>query len=370
MLSCGFTMKAQTLHTLIFCDTNDRSIGPNKESERNITINEMQTIAEVLDEYGYDHDLIECHGDYCNKRNLMQVVRGLDIGPQDVVFFYYGGHGSRAMNNSNDPFPQMCLGEDYQENWVPATLIKNMIMNKNPRLAVIITGCCNKEDAGVTIKSVMSEARYTKESNINKEAYRKLFLDSKGYVMMTSSKAGQFSYSGREGGVFCLNFWPIMNKVGEGNLSADWETVCSEVKRVVSQVPIPTRDGTVYQEPYYSVVVNGQKNTVNPNRNTNNTVTINNQNSTLSEDINKLLNKDISTDQRLRMMSAVMTRHFATGAKVMTVGRNMTTLVDYEDVEVFLRRIILSPYIKQINIISEEGSGKKTQIKVHEVRTN
>lgn len=361
---------AQTLHVVVFCDTNDRSIGQNKESERKITINEMQTIAEILEEYGYDSELTECNGNYCNKRNLIKTVRGLDVTPnKDVVFFYYGGHGSRAVNNDSDPFPQMCLGEDYQENWVPATLIKNIIMAKQPRLAVILTGCCNKEDSGVSIKSVVSEAAYTKESAINKEAYKKLFLDATGYVMMTSSKAGQYSYSGKEGGVFCLNFWALMEKVGEGQLEADWDKLCNTVKDVVSQVPIHTKEGVVHQEPYFEIHASGDR--INPpTRNTTRTVTINNQTSNLANDINSLLNQTLTPDQRLRMIDNVINTHFAPGAKVITKGRNMTTNVDYEDVEVFLRRIALSPYIKQINVISEEGSGKKTQIIVHEVRTN
>ena len=364
-------IKAQTLHVVIFCDTNDRSIGENKESERKITINEMQTIAEILEEYGYDSELTDCHGNYCNKNNLMKVIKGLDVSSQDVVFFYYGGHGSRALNNNDDPFPQMCLGEDYQENWVPATLVKNIIMQKNPRLAIVVTGCCNKEDPGVSIKSVVSEAAYTKESNINKEAYKKLFLDSTGLVMMTSSKAGQYSYSGKEGGVFCLYFWSAMEMVGEGKMKPDWDYLCGSVKQSVSQVPIKTRDGIVYQEPFYRIIPNGSSNnTINTNRNTTRTVTINNQNSSLANDINSLLNQTLSKDQRLKMIDNILAKHFMSGAKVITKGRNMTTNVDYEDAAVFLRRIALSPFIKQINIISEDGVGKKSQIIVHEVRTN
>lgn len=370
LLFCFQTvMTAQTLHVVVFCDTNDESIGENKEAERKIIINEMQTIAEILEGYGYDSELTDCHGNYCNKNNLIKTIQGLDVGPQDVVFFYYGGHGSRAVGNDEDPFPQMCLGEDYQENWVPATLIKNIVMNKRPRLAIILTGCCNKEDSGVSIKSVVSEAAYTKEANIDKTAYKKLFLDATGLVMMTSSKAGQYSYSGKEGGVFCLYFWALMEKVGEGQLKPDWNELCETVKHSVVQVPINTKNGVVYQEPYYQVHTSGEP-TSPTQRTTNRIVTVNNQPSNLANDINSLLNQTLSRDQRLKMAEKIMSTHFIPGAKVITKGRNMTTNVDYEDAEVFLRRIALSPYIKQINVISEEGAGKNTLIIVHEVRTN
>lgn len=370
MLCFQSLLKAQTLHVVIFCDTNDRNIGVNKESERKITMNEMQTIAEILESYGYDTEFTECHGNSCTKKNLLQTVKGLDVVAQkDIVFFYYGGHGSRAMNDA-DQFPQMCLGEDYQENWVPVTLIKNIITQKNPRLTVLFTGCCNKEDPGVTIKSVVSEAPYTKEANINKEAYKKLFLDATGVVMMTSSKAGQYSYSGKEGGVFCLNLWHGMELVGEGTISPDWESLCDFVKQNVVRTPINTKNGIVYQEPYYKIFPGGGSSPTIPKKQTTRTVTINNVQSSLANDINNLLNQTLSKDQRLRMMEDVKNRHFSPGAKVITVGRNMKTNVDYEDVDVFLRRIVLSPFIKQINVISEEGTGKKSLITVHEIRTN
>lgn len=366
-------IQAQTVHVVIFCDTNDRSIGENKESERKITINEMQTICEILDGYGYDMELRDYHGDHCNKNNLMKVIRDLDVGPKDVVFFYYGGHGSRAVNNDADPFPQMCLGEDYQENWVPATLVKNMIMQKNPRLAIILTGCCNKEDAGVSIKSVVAESKYTSEASIDKEAYKKLFLDTTGCVMMTSSKAGQYSYSGKEGGVFCLYFWYIMELVGNrsGEVQADWNDICESVKKSVADVEINSKEGIVHQEPYYQCSIGSNaNNNVNPTRQTTRKVTVNNQASSLSNDINSLLDQTLSVDQRLRMVDGIKNKHFTDGAKVIVKGRNMTTNVGVEDVDAFLRRIVLYPHIKHINIISEDGAAKKSGIIVHEVRTN
>ena len=65
-----------------------------------------------------------------------------------------------------------------------------------------------------------------------------------------------------------------------------------------------------------------------------------------------------------------MSKFFAPGAKVRTVGRNATTVVDYEDTDVFLRRIVLSPFIKQINLLEYDKTGRNSEITVHEVRIN
>lgn len=363
------SVQAQKLHVVVFCDTNDKNIGVNKESERKITMNEMQTIACCLEEFGYDSEFTEYYGNNCNKSNLMKVINNLSIGSEDVVFFYYGGHGTHALNNENDKFPQMCLGEDYQENFVPVTLVKNVIMKKNPRLAVILTGCCNKEQRGITIKSVVAESEnYTKEADLDKNALKKLFLESTGLVVMTSSKVGQYSYSGKEGGVFCLTFWIAMEYVGKGKLMPDWSNICEVVKQNVAQIPINTNEGIVHQEPYYEIISGkGTPQATNTNRTTHRTTTVNNNNSSLANSLNKLLDKSLSVDSRLQMVQGILAEHFIYGAKVRTLGRDMNTVVDYEDAEVFLRRIAMSPFIKQINIVDENG-GQNTILTVHELR--
>lgn len=364
------SMQAQKLHVVVFCDTNDEKIGENKESERKITMNEMQSIACCLEEFGYDSEFTECYGNNCNKSNLMKVINNLAIGTDDVVFFYYGGHGTHALDNENDKFPQMCLGEDYQDNFVPVTLVKNTIMKKNPRLSVILTGCCNKEQRGVTVKSVVAESEnYTKETELDKNAFKKLFLESTGSVVMTSSKVGQYSYSGKEGGIFCLTFWIAMEYVGKGELTPDWNTICEAVKQNVAQIPINTKGGIVHQEPYYEVATGrGCSPIINTNRATNRTTTVNNSQSSLANELNKLLDKNLTMDSRLQMIQGILSNHFSYGAKVRTLGRDMTTVVDYEDAEIFLRRITMSPFIKQINIVEENG-GQNTILTVHELRT-
>lgn len=362
---------AQKLHVIVFCDTNDKIIGVNKEAERKMTVNEMEIISGILEEYGYYSEITQCYGTYCSKNTLMQVINDLSVQSDDVVFFYYGGHGSHAYNNSNDIWPQMCLGERNENNWVPAELLKNMILKKGPRLAVIITACCNKEQDGVTIKSTVVESEsYTTENKINKEAYKKLFLDFSGLVMMTSSQLGQYSFSNEQGGFFCRAFWGAMEYMGEGQISPDWNELCETVKKVVSNLDINYDGRIVHQIPDYRVVPSDKlaNQSIGKKQNTQQIQKVNNVVTSLSNDLNKLLDKSISTDSRLQMIDGLLSTHFASGAKVRTLGRDMETVVDYEDAELFLRRITMSPFIKQINVVEENG-GKNHIITVHELRT-
>ena len=366
-MCCLLTVNSQTLHFISMFDTNDQKIGAGMKTERMLINNEMQTIAGYLEEFGYDSQFSDYYGANCGKASLMQAINGLQVGSNDVVVFYYGGHGARAYNNSEDRFPQMCLGEPSQSNWVPSSLIKNIIAKKNPRLAIILTGCCNKEGSGVTIKSIVAQSSgYTSEA-INKTAYKKLFLESKGIVQLTSSKAGEYSWCGEKGSLFALALLDVLGNVGEGRVNADWNSVCQTVKGLVSSLNIPTREGTVKQNPDYEVSTSTGGSTP---RKDDTTIRrrVNDTDYDLSQDLELLLDKSQSASARLAMVPSVLSKHFASGAKVLTLGRDMSTVVDYEDAEVFLRRIAMSPYIKQINVVEQNG-GKNTLVRVHEIRT-
>ncbi len=366
---------AQTFHIITMFDTNDQSIGTGMKSERQKLINEFQTMAGYLEEFGYDCAMSDYHGNNCGKAQLMQAINNLNIESDDIVLFYYGGHGARAYNNSSDRFPQMCLGERYESNWVPSTLIKNMIAKKNPRLTIVLTGCCNKETTGVTIKSIVAQSQgYTNLAEVNKNAFKELFLGSTGVVQLTSSRAGEYSWCNPDGSLFCLALLDVLNDVGKSIICPDWFSVCDCIKNRIATVNIPTSDGIVKQNPDYEVAVNAGNtpktdDTPNPdNKDTTVKHKVNDVESDLSQDIARLLDKMTGSNTRLQLIPDILTKHFAAGAKVLTLGRDMKTVVDYEDAEVFLRRVAMSPYIKQINIV-EQDAGKSSLVRVHEVRT-
>lgn len=362
-------LNAQKFHVITFFDTNDRKIGPGMVTERKITINEIQTVAGVLEGAGYDVEYHDYYGTKCGKANLTRVINGLNIGSNDIVFFYYGGHGGHAENNASDPFPQMCLGEAYETNFVPVSWVRNVVMRKNPRLAVILTGCCNNIARGITIKKLFAQSSdYTFMAPSDNTAIRKLFLETKGLVQMTSSKLGQFSWCTTAGSYFALALWEYINESAKGKVSADWKTICTNIYNEISAETFRDTDGTTYkQNPYYEIKASTGGSSVppapKPKPDTKPVIE-----NTLVKALNSLLNKSVSTETRLNMINQVSSKFFAPGAMVSTIGRDMETIVDYEDAKTFLRRIAMSPYISQINII-EGNDGKNTSITVHEVRT-
>ena len=307
---------AQTFHVITMTDTNDRNIGAGVDVDRKKMLNEMETVAGFLEEFGYDSRFSDYYGVNCGKATLIQAVNDLQVGPEDVVMFFYSGHGARAFNDS-DPFPQMCLGTSNEQLWTPATLIKNMIVKKNPRLTLVFTDCCNKPAPGVTIKSVIAKTSgYTDTNGVKKEAYKKIFLESKGYVQATSSKDGEYSYCTSDGSVFTVALLDILKNVGEGSVTADWNTICNYIQQYSTNMDSR-------QHPYYVVDASNAVSTTSYRDDTSVTRVSNNTEYNLSSALLPLLDKNTNINTRLALIPAILSTHFSAGAKVLTIGRDM-----------------------------------------------
>ncbi len=354
------SIDAQKISFIGFFNTTGKNIQKGMISKERIVLNEIQTIARSLETYGYDFDGHAIYdGLNCTKSNVMKAIDELQVVPEDIVIFYYSGHGGRALND-DDPFPQMCLTEG-PSNYIPATLVRNMILRKKPRLTVVLTGCCNSEGSEISIKSVYVQGQnYTVQKEKNHKYYKKLFIDNTGWVQMTSSRAKEYSYTGDGGSFFCHVFWTVMNGVGEGMIDADWNILCKNVQEYVSSIAIHAENGIAYQHPDYRVNTSceGVSNIKKDKKN-------GDTNSSISDAINSLLDKSKSIDSRLNMIPSIMSNHFSSVQLVRTLARNMTTVVDHEDPNTFLMRITMSPYIEQVNIVEQNGS----IMSVHEIRS-
>ena len=93
---------AQTIHTIVFCNTIDQSIGQSMSIEFLNMKNQVRTWAGLID---YDEDHHELDGRSCTRANLKAVIDDMDVEPDDVILTFYGGHGSHAENDP-DPWPQ------------------------------------------------------------------------------------------------------------------------------------------------------------------------------------------------------------------------------------------------------------------------
>lgn len=360
VLTVSFSLNtmAQTFHGIVFCNTIDESIGESMKVDMQSMSDKIQTLQTLLeDDYGCDFKVFD--GNDCTRANLKSYIDNMEVGSDDVIFTFYGGHGSHAENNASDPWPQYLMnsGFENQSNWIPMAEFARWIKEKGARLSIITSNCCNKEQSGTTIKPLWADdGRATKLDNLDAEKFRKLFA-AKGVVMATSSKLGQYSWCNGYGGLFTCDFIDVLDMVGKGQIVPDWEEILKKTYDMCSARVIRTREYpyTAVQNPYYKVSVNGgsSKRKRPPKSNT-----------TLIDALGEITDRSISEDTRIDMIDGIISKYFDLGATVITVGNDMETQFAEESVRQFLRRIILSPSIKGVNILNES----RTLLRVHEIR--
>lgn len=352
---------AQTLHTIVFCNTIDESIGRSMSIEFLNMKNQVQTWAGLID---YDEDHHELDGRNCTRANLKSIIDQMDIDDDDVILTFYGGHGSHAENDP-DPWPQYLMnsGFENQGNWVPMATLQKWVEAKGARLSIIISNCCNVVQKATTKKPLWAMGGdYTSLDNLNAANYKKLFA-AKGLVMATSSKVPEPSWCGiPDGGLYTCDFIQAMKLVGTGSVAPDWNSVLEKAYNLCAARDIVDRDGEHHkQHPYQKFYPKGIPGPVPPIEKPKPRV----DSDPLGQVLLDLVNKNTDQSTRLAMIPSIVSRHFGGYSKVMTVGADMETVVEYENPRDFLRRICLSPYIKQVNIVNKEGG----MLTVHEIRT-
>ena len=141
------------------------------------------------------------------------VIKNLSCGKDDIVVFYYLGHGGRALMgkeemasyNQKYPWPDLAFNKaNTNESISGLTLnaIHSSLRQKGARLTVTIGMCCNAHSSQYKKHGMSTQSRRYKivSKKFAKKVGQQLFLKSKGDVLVASAQPGQFSYGGRYGG--------------------------------------------------------------------------------------------------------------------------------------------------------------------------
>lgn len=380
MLSLGFyiSVKAQNVKIwpIVFCNTNDENIGASCDKDKERFVRELGIIEAALGK-GCEVDWMNFYtGEECSKPNLESVISGLRCGTNDVIIFYYSGHGVHAKTDDVSGWlPQMCLKyQSYdQDKFVPVKTVRDKLLTKNARLVIILTDCCNDEKEWATAKGLIDkDGGSPKLDAINVEYLKKLFCSSKGTVVATSSKRNQVSLGLKSGGLFSISFWDEIYRIEQGQGTPNWKSLMEATKeRTMNKAS----SFNAKQEPVCEVNVDGDNEVIinnnNNNDNNNNGIVVISLEQELSDAFKKIVNNSYSKNDRLAMIDGIVQRLFASDAKVIMVGRNLETKIGLPmPISKYLEELALSKTVKGVNIVraGKNSTGKFTQITISEIR--
>ena len=303
-LLCNLT-EAQTFHAIIFADTKDNRIGSSTKLDmsnmQNMLVEAQSSLAGKMEFVYYIYPEA-----YCSPQMLRKVLDNIRCGSDDVVFFYYTGHGVRSMHDTS-PYPQMCLGQNDESQMISLEGVDRVLAKKNPRLRFVIADCCNSESEYVTPKLEISKGNSM--INSKKEVnYEKLFMGKYGNAIVSSSKAGETSSCNNQlGGFFTYCFLAVLENAIEQDVS-DWNIIMEAIQE--STVNISSNK----MHPVYDVALSttpppaAQAATVQPTPEP--VVEVATQD-LLVNDLLELVNTSISAPKRLTMVTPLLKKHFA-----------------------------------------------------------
>ncbi|MFQ5729717.1 MAG: caspase family protein [Waddliaceae bacterium] len=169
---------------------------------------------------------------------VMSLINGLSCHPDDIIIFYFTGHGYRTSSKEGNPWPNLFFtisktGVDYDK-------VGKMLISKKPRLLWTIADCCNnyagkKEVPFETKKSLYSKSvKHRVEKN-----YKKLFLESDGLIMIASSEAGGYSWCNSRGALYTCALLESIQVETHKHKKVSWEAILERSASSVSEYQKP-----------------------------------------------------------------------------------------------------------------------------------
>lgn len=376
----GFTLilptNSQTLHAIIFANTKcpgeepgSMGIGPSVTSDYQRMKIEFETMASFLN-YKKDFQWYEGSPNHFCRTNLESALNNLSCGKDDIVIFYYSGHGGRSPKETQDPFPWMQLVVDpYRTPWNASqyyslSQVLKRIEAKQPRLSIVLGDLCNSLSNAIPQKDVPEMKGATKISKAPCDFYKDLFLKVKGSIISSSSKPGETSAAFSDGGAFTICFTEALQIMVSNNMEPDWETLLEGTKMRTSKVT-QGKQNPIYEarlQKVSDIPSTSEQPSVSPQPTS--------EEREIANYLTAIGNSNTAIKERINLVYQTLNLFFASPqAKVEVVGRDGKTIVATKYASAYLNNLsIARNLVKVINVDQTEGNnGKLTYLKVHEM---
>lgn len=382
---------SQTLHAIIFANTKSPG-DPNKPGSvgigPSVTVDfermgiEMTSIASFIGYklkkyYYYDTPA------RFSRNSLLNVLNNLSCSRDDIVFFYYSGHGLRAENEASQ-YPEMVLHVPYSgasaDDLYPLYNVYQKIRNKNPRLTIVFGDLCNSTIKGYYSEYGSSRGATTKSIEAC-DIYKNLFLNVKGGLIAASSKPGHTSgcyeyKDGTEGGgTFTASFLDCLGYFVSQGKDVSWSSLLENTRELTKhrshldeygekQTPVfSTKDLVKAEAPATSSLSSSTSQTT-----ANDAQTTAQDN--LANALSAIANDRSRPAERIKVIAPTLSQYFVNPqARVQVVGRDSKTIVNTTTASSYLNYLSIATKMEQVIVLDEKkgNNGKITYLKVHEM---
>jgi hypothetical protein len=244
---------AAELHAIVVCDTHAIDLEEGVEHDYKHIKKELKAIAKAT---GLNLSMQTFTG-HCVNSQFFNTVKKLKANPDDVIVFYWSGHGTRFLDQE-DPWPYFDF--EYDDDLQSLLDVTHELMKKKARLVLSIADCCNDFHEIVPDHYPM-KAKALKPSKNSESGYRKLFLEARGVYIATAALPGEASIAldeedeeiGVPGGSFFTNaiLETVHSEVNKPN-DLSWDRIFSiAVAKAIEYQLKDSEDPVVYHHPQF-----------------------------------------------------------------------------------------------------------------------
>lgn len=231
---CSSQSMSQTVHFLMFADTEEQEVKASSMESinyfRNTMIPNIRSYSgrDVIDRYFYGYS------DY-TKDKVASVINSLSSGGNDVIIFYYTGHG---YNDGNGEYPCLTLGKDGTPIPPRAILLSSIystLSAKPHALLLVVAEACNVEYQ--THPQNGRKGSSYPPMEINPSKMRQLFNQAGDYMACSSRRGQKSNNIMGDRGFFTAAFCAAINQVCSNSCSDSptWESVFTRTKSATAR---------------------------------------------------------------------------------------------------------------------------------------
>ena len=229
------------LYLLFVANVTDKEIGIGDRKNMNEAISFFGKVKEFLGISAFIYDTLT--GANFNKQTVLDKINNLNPGPNDIVIFYYSGHGYRKPKDGW-PGPYIDLrdlvldkNKRYLDNSLSTEEILGMIQKKGARLNMIISECCN--DYVTTTNPIAKDPPISGKKggfgiNWSTKNCRDLFLNATPTTILAyAASPNQLAISNPDFGGYFSTFFrnSLETNLGYSKTNVTWDNVFDLTKQ-------------------------------------------------------------------------------------------------------------------------------------------
>ncbi len=236
---CPFlALEAVTFHTILIGDTRDKELRKVIQKDLKHMEKHLDEVFEYLD-VDWHQQLVYTGRD--TNSTILQDLKNLHIQPDDIVFFYFSGHGFYTGKSKTECWPTLYFSQE--DVGIDQSYIIQLILEQQPRLFICLADCCNnilEEDDDVPeiiAKRFKIEPKREKKSS----GLQKLFLEAKGVVLIASAGPEYYAEGTNEkGSCFTNCYIKTFNQALQSHPEkVSWDSILSKTQHMLWEAQKP-----------------------------------------------------------------------------------------------------------------------------------